>query len=74
MERACEQALQLWQAKRATRTRALLIPASPFACDSRVTSRDSPQWTACPQANLGSIIKAVEQFKSGEFLLLAIAS
>ena len=43
MERACEQALQLWQAKRATRTRALLIPASPFACDSRVTSRDSPQ-------------------------------
>ena len=43
MERACEQAVQLWQAKRATTTRALLIPASPFACDSRVTSRDSPQ-------------------------------
>ena len=47
---------------------------SPFACCSRVTSRDSPQWRACPQANLGSIIKAVEEFKPGEFLFLAIAS
>ena len=31
---------------------APLAPASPFACGSRVNSRDSPKWRACSQAFL----------------------
>ena len=48
---ACEQALQLRWAKR-TRENARILSsplalASPIACGSRVTSRDSPKWRAC---------------------------
>ena len=37
----------LWPARRAARGREL---ASPFACCSRVTSRDSLKWRACSEA------------------------
>ena len=67
-----------WKCMRDRRKLSFSFPplalVSPFVCCSHVTSRDSPRWRACPQANLGSIIKAVEQFKPGEFLFLAIAS
>ena len=62
-----------WKCMR-DRSKLSLALVSPFVCCSCVTSRNSPQWRACPQANLGSIIKASEQFKPGEFLFLAIAS
>ena len=53
---ACEQALKLLQAKRTARTCAVAsceaaregIKGQP--CGSRVTSRNSPKWSACLQA------------------------
>ena len=41
---ACEQALQVWRAKRAARERAL--------GELSLTSRDSPNWRACSQATV----------------------
>jgi len=48
---ACWQAFLLWRAKLVAREHASeRCLASPFACCSRVTSRDSPKWRACSQA------------------------
>ena len=67
-----------WKCMRDRRKLSFSFPTPRTGVSFRVLlSRDFswlPQWRACPQANLGSIIKAVEQFKPGEFLFLATAS
>ena len=46
MELACDQALHfIWLTKS-------LALAFPFACYSRVTSRDAPKWRTCSQARM----------------------
>ena len=65
---ACEQALQLWRAKRAARERETerwiflsspqaLTLSSPFAFGSRLTSRDSSKWHGESARRLADTLK-----------------
>ena len=84
---ACEQGLQLWRAKRAARERETerriflssqaLTPASPFACGSRLTSRDSSKWHGESGRRLAdtfkvSLIMPVTFSTAARFVLLSI--
>ena len=85
---ACEQGLQLWQAKRAAReseTERRIFrssprpsqPASPFACGFRLTSHDSSKWHGESARGLAdtlklSLIMPVTFSTAARFVLLSI--
>ena len=67
---ACEQAFQLWRAKRAAReseterriflsSLQALTPTSPFACGSRLTSRKSSKWHGESARRLAGTLKLI---------------